>query len=165
MPLSVEQCNEVTIAAGDTLLPTMLVNYGQRPNSANATATVAGHDKCNNVFFGEPLVAREPFVAREPLVARKPPRSPDHCQQKMSRNISVESAGSSGSRKLRKSRSHTSVRPPDGGWGWVIVFASFIISMIADGISFSFGIFFVDLSNYFGASKVSTPTPLLAGVF
>lgn len=28
----------------------------------------------------------------------------------------------------------------DGGYGWVVVFASFVISMIVDGISFSFGL-------------------------
>ena len=36
-------------------------------------------------------------------------------------------------------------QPPDGGWGWVVVLASFFVNLIADGITFSFGIIFVDL--------------------
>ena len=30
--------------------------------------------------------------------------------------------------------------PPDGGWGWVIVVASFLCNMVLDGIGYSFGI-------------------------
>lgn len=46
--------------------------------------------------------------------------------------------------------------PPDGGWGWVVVFASFMINLIADGVSMSFGILFVDLIDYFEQSKGKT---------
>lgn len=61
--------------------------------------------------------------------------------------------------------------PPDGGWGWMVVFASCMISLIADGVSLSFGILFVDLGQYFGESKAKTSwvgsiflsMPLLAG--
>ncbi|VDM30992.1 unnamed protein product [Hydatigera taeniaeformis] len=42
--------------------------------------------------------------------------------------------------------------PPDGGWGWVIVIATFFIQMIDDGIATSFGIFLDDLAEEFGAS-------------
>lgn len=60
---------------------------------------------------------------------------------------------------------------PDGGWGWVIVFASFMINMIADGITFSFGIFNVEFLKYFGDTKGKTAwigsifmaSPLLSG--
>ncbi|XP_037093659.1 uncharacterized protein LOC119113452 [Pollicipes pollicipes] len=45
---------------------------------------------------------------------------------------------------------------PDGGWGWVVVVAAFTINMIADGICFSFGVFFVEFLRYFGASKSTT---------
>ena len=31
--------------------------------------------------------------------------------------------------------------PPDGGWGWVIVAASFMCNVVVDGIMFSFGTF------------------------
>jgi MFS family permease len=52
--------------------------------------------------------------------------------------------------------STTSTGAPDGGWGWVVVFASFMISLVADGISFSFGIIFLELSTYFNESKSKT---------
>ncbi|KAM7536863.1 hypothetical protein Aperf_G00000086864 [Anoplocephala perfoliata] len=42
--------------------------------------------------------------------------------------------------------------PPDGGWGWVIVFAAFFIQMIDDGVAVSFGIFLDDLSEEFATS-------------
>ena len=35
---------------------------------------------------------------------------------------------------------------PDGGFGWVVVVASFLTNMIADGVTFSFGIMFDELS-------------------
>lgn len=60
---------------------------------------------------------------------------------------------------------------PDGGWGWMVVLASLILSMIADGISFSFGLLYVEFLNEFGASKSTTSwigslfmaVPLLSG--
>lgn len=60
---------------------------------------------------------------------------------------------------------------PDGDFGWVIVLASFIISVIIDGIAFSFGIIYTELLNYFEESKTKTAwigafhlsVPLLAG--
>ena len=42
---------------------------------------------------------------------------------------------------------------PDGGWGWVVVFGSFMIHVINDGISHSFGVFVEDLAEYFDSSK------------
>lgn len=44
----------------------------------------------------------------------------------------------------------------DGGYGWVVVFASFVISMIVDGISFSFGLIYTELLVYFNESKSKT---------
>lgn len=60
---------------------------------------------------------------------------------------------------------------PDGGWGWMVVFASFAISMIADGISFSFGLLYIEFLRYFRSSKSGTAwigslfmaVPLIAG--
>lgn len=45
---------------------------------------------------------------------------------------------------------------PDGGWGWMVVFASFVISMIADGVSFSFGLLYIEFLRYFRSSKSAT---------
>ncbi|XP_066592507.1 uncharacterized protein [Prorops nasuta] len=60
---------------------------------------------------------------------------------------------------------------PDGGWGWVVVMASLVISMIADGVSFSFGLLYIEFLHEFGASKSKTAwigslfmaVPLLSG--
>ena len=46
--------------------------------------------------------------------------------------------------------------PPDGGWGWVVTFSAFMVGLILDGISFSFGIFFKELYVYFNESKSLT---------
>ncbi|XP_032667087.1 monocarboxylate transporter 12 isoform X1 [Odontomachus brunneus] len=45
------------------------------------------------------------------------------------------------------------VVPPDGGWGWVIVAASFMCNLFVDGIIFSFGVFLNDIADAFGVSK------------
>lgn len=43
--------------------------------------------------------------------------------------------------------------PPDGGWGWVVTFSAFMVGLILDGVSFSFGIYFKELYVYFNESK------------
>lgn len=45
---------------------------------------------------------------------------------------------------------------PDGGWGWIVVLSSVVISMIADGISFSFGLLYIEFLYEFQASKSAT---------
>ena len=60
---------------------------------------------------------------------------------------------------------------PDGGWGWVIVVASFFINFIADGVTFSFGVLFLQLQEEFQEGKALTAAvvslfhaiPLLSG--
>lgn len=37
-----------------------------------------------------------------------------------------------------------------------VVFASFMIHVIADGVTYTFGIFYVELLKYFGSSKAAT---------
>ncbi|KAH8294437.1 hypothetical protein KR018_003723 [Drosophila ironensis] len=39
--------------------------------------------------------------------------------------------------------------PPDGGWGWVVVFGSFMIHIVTDGMTYSFGIFHNEFVTYF----------------
>ncbi|XP_043218208.1 monocarboxylate transporter 12-like [Amphibalanus amphitrite] len=48
------------------------------------------------------------------------------------------------------------VVPPDGGWGWVIVAASFMCNAIVDGFIFSFGVLLLPLVDEFGESKSKT---------
>lgn len=45
--------------------------------------------------------------------------------------------------------------PPDGGWGWVIVAASFMCNVVVDGIIFSFGAFLPKIGEHFTVSKAS----------
>ncbi|KAK2589234.1 hypothetical protein KPH14_002036 [Odynerus spinipes] len=47
------------------------------------------------------------------------------------------------------------VVPPDGGWGWVIVAASFLCNLFVDGIIFSFGVFLNDIAKAFDVSHAS----------
>jgi hypothetical protein len=60
---------------------------------------------------------------------------------------------SSSSSSSDEDEEFSEIQAPDGGWGWVVVFASFMVNMIADGITFSFGIFNVEFLKYFGDSK------------
>merc|ERR1719336_1298945 len=55
--------------------------------------------------------------------------------------------------KEEETESIASVSPPDGGWGWWVVFASFMIHIVADGITYSFGIFLVALIDEFNADR------------
>lgn len=57
--------------------------------------------------------------------------------------------------------------PPDGGYGWVICFASFMCNMVVDGIAYTFGIFLTEFVDYFGEgkAKVAWVGSLLSGVY
>lgn len=60
---------------------------------------------------------------------------------------------------------------PDGGWGWMVVLASFLINMISDGVGYTFGLLYVEFLHEFKASKSATSwigslfmaIPLIAG--
>ena len=45
---------------------------------------------------------------------------------------------------------------PDGGYGWIVVAASFFVNMIADGVTFSFGIMFEEFQDEFESSSAVT---------
>ncbi|XP_076457556.1 monocarboxylate transporter 5-like [Babylonia areolata] len=58
--------------------------------------------------------------------------------------------------------------PPDGGWGWVIVFASLFCNFIVDGVGYSFGVFLLVFADFFQESdlgKVSLVGSLLCGLY
>lgn len=57
--------------------------------------------------------------------------------------------------------------PPDGGYGWVICFASFMCNMIVDGIAYTFGLFLGEYVEYFGESKgtVAWVGSILCGMY
>ncbi|KAF5403453.1 Monocarboxylate transporter 12 [Paragonimus heterotremus] len=46
--------------------------------------------------------------------------------------------------------------PPDGGFGWIVVFAAFLVHMITEGVIVSFGIFIEDLVDEFQESMSAT---------
>ncbi|XP_043278696.1 monocarboxylate transporter 3 isoform X2 [Venturia canescens] len=57
--------------------------------------------------------------------------------------------------------------PPDGGYGWVVVFASFMCNMIVDGIAYTFGVFLGEFVIYFdeGPGKIAWVGSLLSGMY
>ncbi|KAK0397538.1 hypothetical protein QR680_002162 [Steinernema hermaphroditum] len=57
--------------------------------------------------------------------------------------------------------------PPDGGYGWVIVFAAFVSNFFVDGVANSFGAFIKSYENEFKASTAVTSLigSLLIGVY
>uniref|UniRef100_A0A6P7FN41 Monocarboxylate transporter 13-like n=1 Tax=Diabrotica virgifera virgifera TaxID=50390 RepID=A0A6P7FN41_DIAVI len=65
----------------------------------------------------------------------------------------------------------TGQKIPDGGWGWLVVLASFVINMLSDGVGFTFGLLYKEFLIEFGASKSATSwigslfmsLPLIAG--
>lgn len=62
------------------------------------------------------------------------------------------------SRRLTDSEEENALRPelpppPDGGYGWVIVVASFFCNMVVDGITYTFGVFLTQFVDYFGEGK------------
>ena len=45
---------------------------------------------------------------------------------------------------------------PDGGWGWVVVFGSFLIHVFADGFVYSFGVIVHELLHQFQGGHALT---------
>jgi len=45
---------------------------------------------------------------------------------------------------------------PDGGWGWMVVAATFVTNLIVDGVAYTFGIIMPELLDYFDAGKGKT---------
>ncbi|CAK9300426.1 unnamed protein product [Gordionus sp. m RMFG-2023] len=70
------------------------------------------------------------------------------------------------------SSSESTIPPaPNGGYGWIIVLASFMIHFVNDGVGFAFGVIYVSFLDYFQDSRGKTAfvvsiyyaVPLLAG--
>ncbi|XP_018653991.1 putative monocarboxylate transporter [Schistosoma mansoni] len=73
-------------------------------------------------------------------------------------SISVSNlSDASSSVRLPLSPSQLSLpEPPDGGWGWVVVIATFFVHMITDGVIVSFGVFIESLVEEFQDSMSAT---------
>ncbi|KAH6940147.1 hypothetical protein HPB50_025955 [Hyalomma asiaticum] len=65
-------------------------------------------------------------------------------------------SGTDGTPHLTAASATALAPPPDGGWGWVVVFSSFMIHVIADGVTYTFGIFYLEFLKYFQESKGKT---------
>lgn len=52
--------------------------------------------------------------------------------------------------------SAASPNAPDGGWGWFVVMASFTLQALTIGITYTFGVIFVDLLDYFKEGQSTT---------
>ena len=59
------------------------------------------------------------------------------------------------------------VLPPDGGWGWVVVAASFMCNVLVDGIIFTAGMLFSPIMEEFDISysQVSWVSSLIGGFY
>lgn len=70
-----------------------------------------------------------------------------------------------GERSPSLHRSPPNIVVPDGGWGWVIVFANFLISFVITSINTSFGVMYLQLvrSGYTNA-EVATIPAIISGV-
>ena len=52
-----------------------------------------------------------------------------------------------------------SIYAPDGGWGWMVTAASFMVAFIVDGIVTSYGLLLPELLTTYGASVSLTSFP------
>jgi len=94
--------------------------------------------------------------------------SPGKKKEKRRRNVSEASTMSVSSASSTDTYSYSA---PDGGYGWVVVAASFFVNMIADGVTFSFGVMFDEFEGEFDSTKAETAgvvavfhaVPLLTG--
>lgn len=71
--------------------------------------------------------------------------------------------------KLASHENHKAqiIEPPDGGWGWVVMFASLLCNVIVDGVCLSYGSIKQVFEDYFGASATASALvgSLLAGCY
>lgn len=57
-------------------------------------------------------------------------------------------------KKTEKHRADPALpQPPDGGYGWVVVIAAFLINVIVDGIAYSYGVFNRELQTYYNSGS------------
>lgn len=173
-----------------------LQNSPMRPDSLYKE-DLRGSKKLKNVFFAAPprilvsnnLTLRE--RSTEKLVNGKSPREDkqvlhvqfnkdlktisqsqkDRLNERPQPSPSISTSTSSSSEDNSSLDNFSEARPPDGGWGWVVVMAAFMVNLIADGITFSFGVIYVEFLSYFGEGKSKTAwigslfmaMPLLSG--
>ena len=50
----------------------------------------------------------------------------------------------------------TVTKAPDGGWGWMVVMASFFLQALSVGNTYSFGVIYVELLDYYNETESVT---------
>lgn len=55
----------------------------------------------------------------------------------------------------KKKARKTKMVPPDGGWGWVVLFSALIVNFLIPGTVKSFGVLFVEFLHVFKASSTA----------
>ena len=68
----------------------------------------------------------------------------------------IQGRKEAGKRRPLAAASVEQVRPPDGGYGWVVLAGSFFCSVILDGVAYTFGLFFVEFLAHFNEHKSKT---------
>lgn len=158
--IEVDSPSKITCSSAEIkILPTACNNNDENVTSNNNNTTTSSNG-C--VTFLSPDSPCSSSSSGHHAIRKQEGRHRTHSELS---NSSSSGAGSSAS------SADFTVTPPDGGWGWVVVFASFITYMIADGVTFSFGVLYVDFLQHFKASKSKTAwvgslfmgVPLLAG--
>ena len=85
------------------------------------------------------------------------PTRVDRCSVRMRRDEEQRAAAEEESdEEPEEGESMEPPLPPDGGYGWVILFASFICNMLVDGVCFTFGLFYLEFLAYYGESRAKT---------
>lgn len=71
-------------------------------------------------------------------------------------DISTSTGSDTMSRDAESTEMAADQQAPDGGWGWMIVFAVFVGNFLIDGCAGSFGILYPELLEEFDASPAMT---------
>lgn len=59
------------------------------------------------------------------------------------------------------------VLPPDGGWGWIVVLASFFCNFVTDGCLYSFGMFLEEIGEDMDvpATNIAIASSIMSGFY
>lgn len=85
----------------------------------------------------------------------------------MKTNLERSTCRSNGKNDFIEKEEKMENSPPDGGWGWMIVFAVFVGNCLFDGIIGSYGILYPAVQKTFGSNSAVTSMAgsLVAGVY
>jgi len=127
-------------------------------HQASANTVLGSNDIVNQSSTFAVRSQRESFINRimhppTTSISQLWQRDANHLIAGGNRRVSIEDSNSA---DRHSSEDDDLPDPPDGGYGWVIVFASFCANMIADGSGFSFGVLFAELVEVFGESRGDT---------